>query len=90
MYFYLFKMNDEVVGGLQSDSVSDSTSLTPVSEEEYAKYFNVNPEVSSETVETPVLLPEVPIETKLEAITERQEFLEDCIAEMAAKVYSDV
>lgn len=31
--------------------------------------------------------PEIPVDIQIKAVTERQDFLEDCIAEMAMKVY---
>lgn len=87
MKYYLFKEDDRVVGFLETESSNAPYGAEEVSKEEFEKYS-----VASEPTNPVDYLKdvEIPLATKLEAITERQEFLEDCIAEMAAKVYSDV
>lgn len=79
MYFYLYyDKSGKVTGWLQTDRKQIDTVGVEVTEEEFIK--------SGGIVEPPKPV-QVPFEIQLKAVSDRQEFLEDCIAEMAQIVY---
>lgn len=93
MYFYLIMKDGEVSGYLETDSPYISEYAVEISREEYEKYTQATSNSNSESKdisETLDYLPTAPFDTKLKVMIDRQEFLEDCIAEMAMQVYSNV
>lgn len=79
-YFVWFDVNHNPIGWLVSDENYRNSSATEVTKEEFISLGgNIYDYVPTK---------KVPIETKLQVVTDRQDFLEDCIAEMAQIIYS--
>lgn len=90
MYYYLFYKDGVVVGYNCSKTPLNNPSYKEVTEEEYWQYagsrpsFPATPEERIGTLESDNNL----LKQQLKAASDQNEFLEDCIAEMAGIVYA--
>ncbi len=90
MYYYLFYKDGVVVGYNCSKTPLNNPSYKEVTEEEYLEYAGsipvipTTPEERIETLESDNNL----LKQQLQATSDQNDFLEDCIAEMAEIVYA--
>ena len=90
MYYYLFYKDGIVVGYNCSKTPLNNPSYKEVTEEEYWQYagsrpsFPATPEERIETLEAENDL----LKQQVKAASDQNDFLEDCIAEMAGIVYA--
>lgn len=90
MYYYLFYKDGVVVGYNCSKTPLNNPSYKEVTEEEYWQHagsrpsFPATPEERIETLESDNTL----LKQQLKAASDQNDFLEDCIAEMAGIVYA--
>lgn len=78
MYFYVFYDSDRnVTGWLQSNEKYYNPAASEVSKEKYIELGGILREMTIET----------PMESKLQAQQFRIDFLEECIVELAMKLY---
>ena len=90
MYYYLFYKDGVVVGYNCSKTPLNNPSYKEVTEEEYWQYagsrpsFPVTPGERIGTLESDNAL----LKQQLKAASDQNDFLEDCIAEMAEIVYA--
>ena len=90
MYYYLFYKDGVVVGYNCSKTPLNNPSYKEVTEEEYLKHVGsilFIPATSEERIET-LESDNALLKQQLKAASDQNDFLEDCIAEMAGIVYA--
>lgn len=85
IHYYIWKQKDgKVVGWLQSISTNVGPTAIEVTKEEFVECGG---HIDNYSGDTENIAKEAYVDAKISAIASRQDFLEDCIAEMAMKVY---
>lgn len=90
MYYYLFYKDGVVVGYNYAKTPLNNPSYKEVTEEEYLEYAGsipVIPDTPEERIGT-LESDNALLKQQLKAASDQNEFLEDCIAEMAEIVYA--
>lgn len=90
MMYYLYKNQSGGVIGFNQSRTPLPPPAIPVTKEEFIRLgYYVEPETPPPTVEE-LQLENRLLKAQLQAQTERSDFIEDCIAEMATMVYGGV